>query len=79
MLDNDTNKVLSLGVSRENFDNAFNTMSIKEDGNEVEYLGGILTVTFEENIAIRIECDGSTNRFSFYNFNFGMDISVIEG
>ena len=79
MLDNDTGEIYSLGMSKEDFDAAFNTSAITEEGNTVKYLSGILKVAFDGGKASEIECSGNSNRFSFYNFDFGMDISQIEG
>jgi hypothetical protein len=79
MLDNDTGKIYSLGEEKAKFDSAFGYMGIEEDGDDAEYLSGVLTVTYSDDKAIQIEVDGSTDRFSFYNFNFAMDIKQIEG
>ena len=66
-------------MEKEAFDNAFSTMPIEEDGDKVEYLGGILTVIFENGAAVEMKCDGSSDRFSFYKFDFSTPISQIEG
>lgn len=79
MIDNDTGEVYSLETSRNQFDDAFAYMGIEEDDNKVEYLGGILEVVFENDVAVEIECDGTTDRFAFYNFDFNTEIQQIEG
>lgn len=79
ILDNDTGKIYSLGMPKEDFDNAFNSTTITEDGDTTDYLSGVLSVTYVNGMAVEIECRGRSNRFSFYNFDFSMDISEIEG
>jgi hypothetical protein len=79
MLDVDTGKVLSLGMPKETFDDAFSTMKAVDDGNETQYLDGMITVVFEDGKAVEIECDGGSNRFEFYNFTFSTEIEQIKG
>ena len=79
MLDNDTGTIYSLGDPRSRFDDAFGYMGIEESEDEVEYLSGVLIVTFSDGAAIEIECDEATDRFSFLNFDFSTDISKIKG
>lgn len=83
MLDTDTEQIFSLGDPRKRFDDSFSYLGTDESdgpfGLEVEYLSGILTVTYHDDIAVSIQCDGGTNRFEFYNFDFSMDISEIIG
>lgn len=83
MLDIDTDTVFSLGDSRDTFDNAFDYLGTEEKegryGTEVTYIDGVLVVTFKDNKAIEIECEGGTNRFEFCNFKFDMALEDIKG
>lgn len=79
MLDTDTEEVYSLGDPRARFDEDFGQMGIDGDGDEVEYLQGLLTVTFKEDKAVSIECDGASDRFAFYGFTFDTELNRIEG
>ena len=82
MLDTDTGKIYSLGDERAIFDEAFGYMGIKEkadDNNVVDYLGGVLRVTFDDGKAVELRADGPSTRFEFYQFTFSTEISDIEG
>lgn len=80
MLDSDTGKVYKLGDSKDAFDEAFGQPSPDEKERTYDYIGDILTITFDENnCAVSIESSGKSNRFEFYDFNFDKPIKEIEG
>jgi len=77
--DNDTGKTVSLGTDKSIFDEMFGKPESGSGADSYEYLSGALTVTYKDNLAVDIEVSGKSNRFSFYNFDFGKDIKDIEG
>ncbi len=83
ILDTETDTIYSLGMNRSVFDKAFGHLGIEEetDGDKVKvcYLDCNLTVTFQDYNAVSFFCSADTSRFTFYNFDFSMDISDIEG
>lgn len=79
MLDNETGQIYSLGMSKNVFDTAFNSMEIVEkDNNTTSYLGGLLSIEFDDGLAKLIQCSAGTDRFSFYKFDFSIGIDDIK-
>lgn len=80
MKDIDTGKIYSLGDPKTKFDKEFGSLGTEEDEDTVDYLNGMLSVTYsDDDTAINISADGATNRFEFYNFSFDLGMDSIAG
>lgn len=79
IIDNDTGKMYSLGDTRDVFDAAFGKGEYNEIYKAMDYLSGVLKVSYSGDKAVEIYVGAETNRFSFYNFDFSMDMKDIKG